>query len=214
MTTIYLVRHGEAEGNVNKHCHGVYDSNLTENGIKQAQLTSEILKDIPFDAIYASGLKRAKETAKIIAKPHNLEIIINEDLHEINVGDWEDMTWEEINKIGGEHYEFWKSQPHLMKAPNGESMIDAYNRISKTVTEIVESNIGKTICIVSHCCVLKNLISYINNRGVENINENWICNASYSIAEYDENNMWSMVSINNASHLEELGVITTPPWKD
>ena len=67
MTTVYLIRHAEAEGNVYRRCHGQYDSLLTERAYQQLPYLADRFADVPLDAIYASDLYRARHTAKAIA---------------------------------------------------------------------------------------------------------------------------------------------------
>jgi len=212
MTTVYFIRHGESMGNINGVCCGWHDIELSEKGVLQAQCTADILKDVRFDKIYSSDLIRACNTALPIAKSHGLEIIKDSGLREIFVGDWENKSWEYINTHDREAYELWKFKPHLMKAPNGESMVEVNDRIVTAVDNIVAQNPDSTICIASHCCVLKNLICYYIGRDLSQLNEIYICNASYSIVEFDEKRQASIVSLNNVSHLENLGYIQNPNW--
>src|SRR5258708_4266787 len=89
-TTIVIVRHGESESNVyarenpNKPTSqfGESGSSLTQKGREQAQLLATRLADVPFSAVYSSDLKRAKETAEIIAQRHNLPVITDNTIRE------------------------------------------------------------------------------------------------------------------------------------
>lgn len=88
-TVVYLIRHAEAEGNFIRRFHGITDSNVTEKGKLQAQKLAERLKNVHFDVIYSSPLKRAFYTASKIAEGRDIKIIVREDLIEINGGEWE-----------------------------------------------------------------------------------------------------------------------------
>ncbi len=88
MTTIYLIRHAEAEGNVYRRCHGIYDSLLTPKAYEQLPYLAERFADVPLDAVYASPLYRARHTAKAIADRKGMQVIIRPALHEIDMGDW------------------------------------------------------------------------------------------------------------------------------
>ncbi len=212
MTTVYFVRHGESMGNINGVCCGWHDIELSKKGVLQAQCTADILKEVKFDKIYSSDLSRAYNTALPIAKSHGLEIIKDSGLREFFVGDWENKTWEHIDKYYKEAYDLWKYKPHLTQAPNGENMVQANKRISEAVDKIVADNPDSTICIASHCCVLKNLMCNYIGRDLSQLNEIYIYNASYSIVEFDEKRKASIVSLNNVSHLENLGYIGKPNW--
>ena len=91
-TTIYLVRHAEAEGNIGRRCHGHYDSLLTKRGLEQAKVVGERFRSEPIDAVYSSDLWRARHTALAIAEPHGLPVIERRALREIDMGEWEDKA--------------------------------------------------------------------------------------------------------------------------
>ena len=99
MTTLYLVRHGETVDNANQIMQGQTQGQLNENGIKQAQQFSDEWKDKPIDVIIASDLKRSIDTARIIAEPHNLEVITTPLLRE---RDWGGFTGRFIPDLKGE----------------------------------------------------------------------------------------------------------------
>ncbi|MGH2510245.1 MAG: histidine phosphatase family protein, partial [Ktedonobacteraceae bacterium] len=88
--TIHLVRHGENPANItHEFSYKLIDYPLTPKGVLQATQTAEFLKGTPIDAIYSSPLKRAHETAHIIAAPHQLPVTVIEGFREVNVGELE-----------------------------------------------------------------------------------------------------------------------------
>ena len=99
MTTLYLVRHGETEDNVNQIMQGQTQGRLTENGIRQAEAVRDQMAGEEFAAIIASDLKRSVETALIIAQPHGLEVIQTPLLRE---RDWGSFTGRFIPELKGE----------------------------------------------------------------------------------------------------------------
>ncbi len=86
---LYVIRHGQTEWNVMKKMQGSIDIPLNKKGIKQAYITKKNLDHISIDVIFCSPLKRAKQTAEIINKGRNLEIIYDERLKERNYGEFE-----------------------------------------------------------------------------------------------------------------------------
>ena len=70
MTTVYIIRHAEAEGNVYRRCHGQYDGLLTPRAYEQLPCLAKRFADVPLDAVYASDLFRARTTAKAVAESH------------------------------------------------------------------------------------------------------------------------------------------------
>ena len=93
MTTIYLIRHAEAEGNLYRRVHGWYDSLITENGYRQIAALRGRFADVPIDAVYSSDLFRTGTTARAIYPGHGLELHTTPGLREIGVGVWEDKPW-------------------------------------------------------------------------------------------------------------------------
>lgn len=76
MTTIILVRHGDTDWNVEEVFRGRADIELNETGIEQARLLAKYLESVPIEAVYSSPLKRALETARIIAGFRNIDITV------------------------------------------------------------------------------------------------------------------------------------------
>lgn len=95
MTTVYIIRHAQAEGNLYRRCHGWYNSLITTKGYQQIAALAERFKDIPVDAVYSSDLFRTMTTAQAICRPHNLPLRLEPDLREVGMGIWEDWTWGE-----------------------------------------------------------------------------------------------------------------------
>ena len=86
MTTIYLIRHAEAEGNLYRRVHGWYDSLITENGYRQIAALEERFRDIHIDAVYSSDLFRTRTTARAIYRSKNLPLRTHPGLRELNLG--------------------------------------------------------------------------------------------------------------------------------
>ena len=99
MTTLYLVRHGETVDNARQIMQGQTQGELNENGVRQAEEVSREWASKPLDAIIASDLKRSIDTAKIIAEPHQLEVLTTPLLRE---RDWGSFTGRYIPELKGE----------------------------------------------------------------------------------------------------------------
>lgn len=124
MTTIYLIRHAEAEGNLYRRIHGWYDALVTENGWKQIQALETRFAGVHVDAVWSSDLYRTCATARAVYVPKGLELHTDPDLREINMGRWEDRTWGEVRQTEGERLlQFNHSDPAWV-APGGESLGD------------------------------------------------------------------------------------------
>ena len=103
MTSIYLIRHAEAEGNLYRIAQGQYDSILTDRGWRQVRALERRFAGIHIDAVYASDLYRTCATASAIYATRELPLHRRRDLREICVGDWEQRTW-------GDIYRRWPEQ--------------------------------------------------------------------------------------------------------
>ena len=99
---LLLVRHGETVGNLEQIAHGQTESPLNDRGVKQAEMTGEMLKtwSQSYDLIYASPLSRAQHTATILAEKLQLPLHTHDGLKEGSLGDWEEVTYEELNELG------------------------------------------------------------------------------------------------------------------
>jgi len=96
---LLIIRHGETEYNSKKIFQGTINEKLNQNGINQANKLSLRLKDEKIDLIFSSTLDRAKKTAEIINKYHNLNIQFKDELKEKNFGDLQGKPWEELNDV-------------------------------------------------------------------------------------------------------------------
>jgi probable phosphoglycerate mutase len=203
MTTIYITRHGETEWNKQFRFQGSSNSELTEKGLLAAELLSERIESMDLDFIIASPLKRAYQTAEIARGIKNIEIIKDSGLQEINLGDFEGMRYDEIKKLSGDILKMIENDPFTNRYPNGENLIEFYNRIEKTFKNIIEDYKGKSILVVAHGGTIKGIECYYKNKKIE---KNWIGNVvdncSLTCIEIDENNSIKELFYNNTDHLK------------
>ena len=214
VTTVYLIRHGEAEGNVLPYFQGTADTKLTEKGRAQVAYLAERFREIPLDAVYYSPWHRAKETAGAVNKYHDLPLIPEYDLHEINGGDWEGVPVVELCRKFPAEFEIWKKRIWDFQAPNGEKMTQVYQRMAEAVTRIAKANPGKTIAVCSHGCAIRNFLCYAEFNDITRLNDvGWAENTAVSQLTYAPENGWQLVMKNSASHLPtELLSADNPAW--
>ena len=141
MTTLYLVRHGETVDNAHQIMQGQTQGELNENGIRQAEEVSRELEGVALDAIIASDLKRAIDTATIIAKPHQLKVITTPLLRE---RDWGDFTGRFIPSLKGEAW-----------PDNVETLEALLSRADEFIAYVKEAYPGKKVLAVGHGIINK-----------------------------------------------------------
>ena len=146
---LYLVRHGQSEGNVKRYFHGQTDYPLTETGREQAREVAEKLKDVSFTRCCTSDLQRAYQTALACLEPHpGVQPEIVTDLREHYVGDMEDMPWEEAERrFPGIPERFVKDWFNTVP-PGGENPKDMLVRVGRAIDAIIER--GEDTLVASH----------------------------------------------------------------
>lgn len=167
---IYLTRHGETEWNKELRMQGWKNSNLTEKGIEDAKSLGKHLKNIDFDLIYSSPLKRALDTAKYIRGIKDTKIVINENFKEMNFGLWEGMNEEELTKQYPKEYEIFLQKPQLFKPFGGETFIEFVQRVEKGLYDVIDSNSNTdNILIVAHAVVIKAIMKIVKGYKIEKL---------------------------------------------
>lgn len=213
MTTLYILRHGEARGNIERYFHGDYNSDLTKNGILQAKAAAEVIKTYPIDVIYSSDLKRAFDTVYESAKLLNLPINTSNKLREINGGDWENVPWDDLPVRFPEVYKNWCDHPHLLEMPKGESMTVFQNRVFNEIENIIKSNKGKNILLATHGTVIKVYLCKIMGFDLSELNKvPWVDNASITVVEINNNMGYNIKIVGEDSHLGELSTLKKQNW--
>lgn len=212
--TLYLIRHCEAEGNVNRIFHGHYDSNITEKGKKQLLLLERRFADIHLDAVYSSPLLRARKTAQAVLHGKGLELIICPGLEEINGGNLENLPWSEFPVSYPEQAACWIDAPHTVIMPGGESMYELYDRIWQTVTSIVSSmKDGDAVAAVSHGCAIRAFLARVTGYGIERLNDiGWCDNTAVSKIVFD-GDTYNIEYMYDSSHLDaNMSTLENQSW--
>lgn len=206
MTRIIMVRHGQSIANLEGRFAGYSNFNLTELGYSQAELAARYLHDNmceKVDKIYSSDLLRAHNTAVPFSKLYSLPINDTEALREIFAGEWEGLTFEEIESLYHDDRSVWINDFSNSRCTGGESTRELYRRIVATVIELARENLGKTILITSHATPIRAIDCFSRGWGEERIGDvKFVKNSAISIFEYDENkNIISPVLVGSTEHL-------------
>ncbi|MGI9953225.1 alpha-ribazole phosphatase [Moorellaceae bacterium AZ2] len=201
-TRLYLIRHAQTEWNNSGRYQGNMDVALSPQGLRQAELVSRRLQEEKLDAIYASDLSRARETAAVIARPHGLEVIEARALRELDFGLWEGLTHEEIRAAFPGELEEWLANPATKQVPGGESFAQLKERAYQFTREIIGKHPGQTVAVVSHGGTLRTVISSLLGLGLEGIWRLRLDNASISIVDcYGDRYVLGL--LNDISHLKD-----------
>ncbi len=205
-TRLYLIRHGESLGNMERRFLGHTDLDLSELGYIQADMTAKALADVHFDYIYSSDLIRAYNTALPHAKLRDMKINTSKELREIYVGKWEGKTVDEIL----EEYEDlfingWRRNFGLTTPPNGESVLSGGKRFFSELKRIASAHKGKTVLVASHAAVIRSFWSIVMGLKPEKFAEglHFAGNASFSIVDF-EDGVFTPIEYSNSEHLGEL----------
>lgn len=212
--TITLVRHGETKGNIEDRANGHLDEPLSELGRRQAEAVGKRLAGTKFDAIYASDLQRAVDTARAITKHHpDLPIQTRPSLREYHFGDYEDMLWDEVCDAEPEFYGRWKNLNTRVdiEFPGGESIHGIWNRVGACLEEIVGNHQDENarILIVAHGGALQAVFAQILKLPIAN---QWcFMLENTSVTELYEHrytpDTWRVGLFNDTSHLNGIGHI-------
>lgn len=207
MSRIYIVRHGETEWNKMQRSQGCSnDIPLSEEGIKQAKAIAKRLKNEKIDLFFSSNLKRAYETARIISKEHNKDVIRCDEFREINLGCWEGLCFDEIKEKYNDIYLIWHNTPHLAQIPNAERIADIRERTIKKLNEIINTYRDKNILIVSHGITIKVMIAAVMGIDMSNVHKIRQDNTALNILEYNGSG-FGILLLNDICHLKESLVL-------
>lgn len=182
-STIYIVRHGETEHNINGIAQGHTDSPLTPDGIKQAEDLALIFKDINFDAVFSSDLYRAYRTAEIITSGKK-SIKKSELLRERNYGEYDGRPSKLFKEENIEMFELLKTLPRNEKrkvkfTPSIESDEEIINRLIAFIRETVKREEEKTLLVVTHGGIMRAFLNHLDWNGDVDLKAGAIKNTGY-----------------------------------
>jgi broad specificity phosphatase PhoE len=202
MTELILARHGETEWNVEKIYRGRTDVNLDEVGVKQAELLGKYLHTWKLEAIYSSPLKRALDTANIIACYQKIGVQIAGGLIDFDYGEWQSLPEQEVKRLYPTLHNEWHNNPHKVRMPGGESLENVRKRAIEVVDDVLSKYRGSVV-LVSHRVVIKVLICSLlglDNSHFWNIKQDV---GGITIFDYVDERFVS-TRHNDTSHLREL----------
>jgi alpha-ribazole phosphatase len=157
-TRLILIRHAEPDPPLRGRCYGSLDVALSSSGRENASAAATALARVPITAVYTSPLLRARETAAPIARRKQLPLLTVDELHELDFGDCEGRSYEEIAATMPELYARWMSAPTDVVFPGGESFLALRERVAVAAARILDREAGGTAVVVTHAGVCRAIV--------------------------------------------------------
>ena len=213
MTTIYLIRHAEAEGNLYRRIQGHWNGQVTPRGQKQIDALAERFRDVPIDAVFSSDLQRTKDTAGAILKYHDLQLETTPRLREANLGVWEGRPWGDVEYESPEQMYYFNHDPAKWSIPQCEHFPEVQARMRAVLAEIAARYEGQTVAVVSHGVAIRSFLASalgIPSEKIDSLPHG--DNTAVACLRYDGGAL-TVEYYNDASHLpEELSTFGRQTW--
>jgi phosphoserine phosphatase len=203
MTRIILVRHGQTEWNRVERFRGRADVPLNETGLAQAEATGlRIRAKWQPGAVYSSPLSRAVKTAEAIGKHFDLPVEIHPGLVDIDYGEWQGLTPEEVRERWPAELDAWYHQPDQAIIPGGETLAQLRMRGMRTLNDLTARHAEQTIVFVGHTVINRIILLGVLGLGNERF---WhikqdTCAINVIEAEMGD---FVLVSLNDTCHLSD-----------
>jgi alpha-ribazole phosphatase/probable phosphoglycerate mutase len=149
-TRLHLLRHGQVRGFEERRYNGHADVLLTELGVTQSHAYAEQLREISLAAVYSSDLSRSAFGGELIASGHDLLLIKDARLRELNIGLWEGLTWQEIQRRWPQEWQARLDDLVNVPPPGGENLLQMAKRVRPVIRELVNKHQGEEIALVAH----------------------------------------------------------------
>jgi broad specificity phosphatase PhoE len=199
---MFLVRHAESTWNPMKRIQGQRDPQLSKYGKMEAGLLAKRFRGLSFDAVYASPLRRAYQTAEIVVGK-KAKVIREAGLNEISLGEWEGKTLSSIRKQYGEMFDRWVVRPTRIRVPGGEDFKAFVRRVKRTLRAIESAHEGGNVLVVSHGGVISTYATLVLNLPPDDVWCLTVKNASLTIVEVGKE-LHKLITFNDISHLMGL----------
>ena len=199
---LILIRHGETEWNATLRYMGQAAVPLNDTGRAQARAAAERLRRYAAVALYTSDLVRAAETAEIIGAAIGLTPRPMPELREIDVGQWEGLTPEELYRRFPDHMREYERDPAPTVRLGGESYAQLQERALVALNTIQRAHqLGDTVLAVSHGGTIRALLCHVIGLDLAHFGKLWLDNGSLTELRLGSSG-WRLTRLNDAAHLE------------
>lgn len=200
---LILIRHGETPWNKEGRIQGTTDIELSLTGIEQARRLALSLKDSEIGAIHTSPLKRAYRTAEIINSFHGRKIEVHPELMEMDQGDFEGLSFQELMACEKEFIHRWIADPASVRMPRGESLSELQDRVWPPVEKIIAT--GHNALVVAHNFTIAAILCRIRNISLSEFRSTCVDTASRTMIRFRDGRA-SIEVMNDRSHLTAPGL--------
>lgn len=207
MTTIYLIRHGQAEGNLYRRCHSWHNGLLTLKGREQVKSLQKRFEHVHFDAVYSSDLYRAMSTAGAIYRPRELTLRIDPNLREIGAGIWEDVMWGQLLHDHRESLTAFLHCDPAWSVEGSETFPQVRQRVKTSIERIAAAHLDQTVAVVSHGCAIRAGLSAWLGVDIDEMGTIPLANNTGVAKLEAENGQIKVAYYNDDSHLEPIPVL-------
>lgn len=201
MTKIIFVRHGQTEWNVLGRYQGQTDVALSPLGIEQAEKLAAHFPVDKIEAVYSSDLARAMKTASCVADRFGQTVEPRPELRELNFGDWEGLTYDEIVAKWPDALENFFQHPDVLEIPHGESFPKLRERALACVEEIVSRHPDQTVAVFAHGAILRTILTAALHMDLQYVWTIRQFNTAVNIVTYTEHGT-TVELINGTGHLK------------
>lgn len=199
---VIFIRPGETDWNRDLRYQGWVAIPLNSYGKRQAQRLANYIRNIGVGALYTSDLKRATETADLLAEKLGSAPIADQRLRERDIGVWQGLTQQEMQLWYPAEYAQFVGDPDGYRVPEGESRKDVRERILAAFNEYLAADKGETIAILSHSTAINALLAEIIP-GIK-FGSVDVSNTSVTTIKRDDNDVWQLVTADDITHLEGM----------
>ncbi len=207
-TRIYLIRHAETETTIEDRFAGSANLPLAPEGREHAEELATRLKQFDIDAVYASPLKRAMETAQMIAETRGLSVVPVDALREIAHGHWEGMTRAEVEQKYPDEYAAYERDPFDSAPEGGESAKSVIERAAPALIAIVRAHPDESVAVISHKATNRLLIGYFLGIDLKRYRDLIAQRAAcLNVLDFSSETQCKLFLLNDISHYE----ICAPP---
>ncbi len=200
---LLLLRHAETDWNRERRYQGWTDTPLSAAGLGQAEAAARLLAGSRLGAVWASPLRRARDTAAAIAAPHGLEVQTDPAFREMGFGPWEGLTVSEASARFPDEYRAWIETPHLASWLGAETLAQVRERVLGGLGELRAAYAGQTVCLVAHGISSRVLILEALGLGLDRV---WSLQlSSTGISELEFRDDWTALHrMNTLAHLDRV----------